>query len=293
MQTQCKHPPDDTTENARGERASQRVLTLTAAMTVVEVTAGMAYGSMSLLADGWHMATHAAALRITAFAYRFARRHAADQRYTFGTGKIGVLAGFASAVALLVVTAVLAAECILRLIEPTPIRFTEAILVAALGLGVNLVCAHFLSDPPSHDHNLRAAYLHVLADALTSVLAIVALLTGKMFGWIWMDPLMGIAAAALITRWGIQLLREACTILLDIAPDREMLAAIRRAIESDHSARITDLHVWNISPRRLAALVSIESRKAQPAAYYRSLLSPFGGLSHVTIEVNKHRDDQA
>jgi len=175
----------------------------------------------------------------------------------------------------------------LRLIEPTPIRFTEAILVATLGLGVNLVCAHFLSDPPSHDHNLRAAYLHVLADVLTSVLAIAALLTGKMFGWIWMDPLMGITAAALITRWSVQLLRETCTIL------QEMLEAIRRAIESDQSTRITDLHVWNISPRQLAAMVSIESQKAKPAAYYRSLLCRFDELSHVTIEVNKHRDDQA
>ncbi|MGH8509132.1 MAG: cation diffusion facilitator family transporter [Gammaproteobacteria bacterium] len=291
MQTQCKHPPHDSTENARGERASRRVLTLTAAMTLVEVVAGMAYGSMSLLADGWHMATHAAALGITAFAYRFARGHAADPRYTFGTARIGVLAGFASAVALLVVTSVLATECILRLIEPTPIRYAEAILVAALGLGVNLVCAHLLSDPPSHDHNLRAAYLHVLADALTSVLAIAALLSAKLFGWIWMDPLMGITAAALITRWGVHLLRETCTILLDIAPDQEMVAAIRRAIESDHSARITDLHVWNIAPRQLAAMVSIVSPKAKPAAYYRSLLSGFGGLSHVTIEVNQDHDE--
>ena len=213
------HRPDD-----GNERSTRRVMLLTIAMMIVEIAGGMIYGSMALLADGWHMGTHAVALGISAAAYRFARRHADSPHFSFGTGKVGDLGGFASAVVLAVVALLMAVESVERLLSPRPIQFNEAIAVAVAGLAVNVVSALLLRDHEAddhdrghhhHDHNLKAAYLHVLADALTSLLAIVALLAGKGFGWVWMDPLMGVVGAAIITRWSWGLLRDTGRVLLD------------------------------------------------------------------------------
>ncbi|RPJ70129.1 MAG: cation transporter, partial [Desulfobacteraceae bacterium] len=220
-------------ENAHGERATYRVIALTLAMMVVEISAGVAFGSMALLADGWHMGTHAVALGITALAYHFARRHADNPRFSFGTGKVGELGGFASAVVLAVIALIMAVESVQRLLSPLPIRFNEAIAVAVIGLVVNLVSAFMLRDrhrhshgagpAHHHDHNLKAAYLHVIADALTSLLAIVALATGKIFGWVWMDPLMGIAGAVIITRWSYGLMKDTGKVLLDRDVDPQLI----------------------------------------------------------------------
>ena len=213
-----QHPHRFHINHDKSERSTHRVIALTLIMMVVEIGAGLAFGSMALLADGWHMGTHAVALGITALAYYFARRHADNPRFTFGTGKVGELGGFASAVVLAVVAIIMAAESVQRLISPHAIRFNEAIAVAVAGLIVNVISAFMLQDRHAHDHehgrghgrdhNIKAAYLHVLADALTSLLAIVALLAGKAFGWVWMDPLMGIVGAVIITRWAYGLLMD-------------------------------------------------------------------------------------
>jgi len=223
--SQWKHAHRFYIVNEQGERNTMRVIILTIVMMGIEVTAGILYGSMALLADGWHMGTHATALGITAFAYFYARRHADDPRYSFGTGKVGVLGGFTSAVVLAVVAILMSVESLERLISPEAIRFNEAIVVAIIGLVVNLVSAFLLQGGHHdhghneahhhHDHNLRAAYFHVLADALTSVLAIVALFAGKIFGWNWMDPFMGIVGAIIISRWAYGLLQETSKVLLD------------------------------------------------------------------------------
>ena len=214
-----RHPHQFTSHDPRNEKNTTWVVILTVSMMALEISAGAIFGSLALLADGWHMGTHAAALGITLIAYIFARRLAQDRRYSFGTGKMGVLAGFSSAIVLLIVALLMAFEAVQRLITPHPIQYNEAILVAVVGLSVNLVSAFLLKDHDHHDHeshdhghhedhNLKAAYLHVLADALTSVLAIIALLTGKVFGWNWMDSLMGIVGALVITRWSLGLMRE-------------------------------------------------------------------------------------
>lgn len=224
-----QHTHRFTSDSASAEQSATRVMLLTAGMMLVEIVAGMLFGSMALLADGWHMATHVAAFGITLFAYRYARSHADNPRFTFGTGKVSVLGGFASAVALAVVALVMALESVLRMVEPQEIRFNEAIGVAAIGLLVNLVCGMLLHGHHDHDvhadcdhdghhhhdHNLRAAYLHVVADALTSVFAIVALVSGKYFGWVLLDPLMGLVGAAVISRWAWGLVRDTGHILLD------------------------------------------------------------------------------
>lgn len=277
------------------ERRTHKVIALTAVMMVVEIAAGAVYGSMALLADGWHMGTHVAALGITVFAYRYARRHAHDPRYSFGTGKMGVLGGFASAVALGVVALLMAVESLTRFFEPAAIRFNEAMLVAVTGLAVNLVSAALLgghehdegeAHAHHHDHNLRAAYLHVLADALTSLTAIVALATGKLLGWVWMDPLMGIVGAAVITRWSYGLLRDTSVILLDGNADEATVVAMRRALEAQAGSRVSDLHVWHIAPHRLAAIVTVETDTPLPPAHYQQALAAVAPLSHVTVEVN-------
>ena len=285
MQT-CRHRFEISVDHGRAERSTWRVIVLTAVMMVVEITAGTIYGSMALLADGWHMATHVAALGIAAFAYGYARRHAGSARYSFGTGKIGVLAGFASAVALAVIALLMGIESITRLAHPALIRFDEAILVAALGLAVNVVSAVLLGDHDHHDHNLRAAYIHVLADALTSVLAIVALTCGKAWGWVWMDPVMGLVGGLVIVRWSAGLLRETSHILLDGAADRETIKALREAIENDAGTRISDLHVWHIAPKQVAAIVVVESEQPHSPAHYQARLEQVANLAHVTVEVN-------
>jgi cation diffusion facilitator family transporter len=294
-----------------GERRTRWVVALTLAMMAGEIAAGTLFGSMALLADGWHMGTHAAALGVAVFAYRYARRHAGDARYTFGTGKVGALGGFASAVGLAVVALLVLVESAQRLASPVSIRFDEAIAVALLGLAVNLGSAFLLrgehdhghspgherEHSPAHghgphaarshrDHNLRAAYLHVLADALTSVLALVALVAGRSLGWTWMDPVMGIVGSAVIARWSWGLLRDTSAVLLDGEAEQALRAAVVRAIEADRDNRVADLHVWRVGPRHLAAIVSVVTHAPEAPAHYRALLAAFPDLVHVTVEVN-------
>ncbi len=269
---------------------------LTAFMMVIEIAAGYHYGSMALLADGWHMGTHVAALSISLFAYSYARRHAKNPSFSFGTGKVGSLGGFASAIALAVVALLMGLESTERLLFPQSIRFNEAIVVAVVGLIVNLVSAWMLQDGHSHahghdhdhhhDHNLRAAYLHVIADALTSVLAIVALLCGKVFGWAWMDALMGMVGAIIISKWSLGLIRGTSGVLLDATPDNELSDEIRQAIESDSDNRISDLHLWCVGPNQFAAIISLVTHDPREPEYYKGLLADLDGLSHTTIEVN-------
>lgn len=299
----------DTDQPARGERRTRWVVAITVAMMLVEIAAGMAFGSMALLADGWHMGTHAAALGIAVFAYVYTRKHAADPRYSFGTGKVGALGGFASAVGLAVVALLVFAESATRLAKPVAIRFDEAIGVAVVGLAVNLVCAWLLRDHDhghdpaaeqdeghahgadhardhQRDHNLRAAYLHVLADALTSVFAIVALLTGKVFGWTWMDPVMGIAGSLVIARWSLGLLRDTSAVLLDAEVAGARRDAIRGAIEATPDDRVSDLHVWRVGPRHLAAIVSVVTSTPRAPSAFKERLAAFPDLAHVTVEVH-------
>ena len=296
-----RHHHDFGGHSGRAETSTRRVIALTAVMMLVEIVAGMASGSMALLADGWHMATHVAAFGITLFAYRYARLHAANPRYSFGTGKVGVLGGFASAVALAVVAFMMALESGMRLIEPQAIHYSEAIGVAVAGLVVNLVCGAMLHDHrhdhdhehehEHHDHNLRAAYFHVLADALTSLFAIVALVAGKYVGWAWLDPVVGILGALVISRWAWGLLRDTGHILLDAAADEQTQAAITLAIESDADNRIADLHVWQLGPRQYAASLSLVTHQPRPPEHYKALLREIPLLAHVVVEVNRCCDE--
>jgi cation diffusion facilitator family transporter len=299
-----RHPHHFNRDDQDGERNTRRVILLTVAMMVLEIVAGVAFGSMALLADGWHMGTHAFALGITAFTYMYARRNSTNPRYSFGTGKVGVLGGFTSAVVLAIVAMLMAVESFQRLISPTAIQFSEAIGVAVIGLVINLVSAFLLQghhhghdhdhDHDDHhgedggghqDHNLRAAYLHVLADAMTSVLAIVALIAGRSLGWVWMDPIMGIVGSLVIGQWSYGLLRDTSRILLDSGVDQERRDAIQAAIESDADNRVTDLHIWPVSSRDLAVIVTVVTHYPRPVAHYKNLLSDFRKLAHVTIEV--------
>ena len=272
-----------------------KVLLLTAITMVVEIAAGLAFGSMALLADGWHMGTHVTAFGITIFAYRYARRHAHSARFSFGTGKVSVLGGFASAVALVVVALVMALESIHRLFVPQTIRFNEAIGVAVLGLLINLLCALILRSHHDHDqggghrhhhdHNLRAAYVHVLADALTSVLAISALTAGKYFGWHRLDPVMGIVGAAVITKWAHGLLKDTSSILLDASIEGETRAKIVQSLEADKDNRVTDIHIWKVGPDDYAGMMSIVTHYPQPIEHYKRLITDEAHLVHVTVEV--------
>ena len=285
-----------TSERRSAERRTWWVIGLTLTMMVAEIAGGLVFGSMALLADGWHMGTHAAALGIAVFAYVYARRHAADQRFTFGTGKVGTLGGFASAVGLAVVALMVFGESVARFINPVAIRFDEAIAVAAIGLTVNLVSAWMLRDDHHHgherhghhhDHNLRAAYLHVLADALTSVLAIVALVAGKHLGWGWMDPAMGVVGSLVIARWSWGLLRDTSTVLLDAEASAEQRESIHAALEADTDNRVVDLHVWRVGPAHLAVIASIVTHHPRPPEHYRALLTAkHPELAHVTVEIH-------
>lgn len=301
-----QHSHDFAVINERGEKRTLLVLVLTAVTMVVEIVAGALFGSMALLADGWHMGTHVAAFMIAIFAYRYARRHANDPAYAFGTGKVSVLGGFASAVTLAAVALMMLVESLQRLLNPHDIHFNEAIVVAVVGLLVNVISAYLLQDHHhhghehhhddddhdhldhhQHDHNLRAAYMHVLADALTSLLAIVALTSGKIFGWVWLDPVMGIVGAAVITRWAWGLLLETGPVLLDESIGADYKARIQQAIESDADNRIADLHIWKVGPNDYAVIVSLVTHHPQAPEYYKALLSGFHRLSHITIEVNR------
>ena len=285
------------------ERRTYYVIGLTLITMVVEIAGGTIFGSMALLADGWHMGTHAAALGITALAYAYARRNADNPVYTFGTGKVGVLGGYTSAVVLGVIALMMLWESSRRLLSPVPIRFNEAILVACLGLAVNLLSAYLLmgsrhnhgervehdhdNDHNQHqDHNIRAAYLHVIADALTSVLAIIALTTGRFFGWVWMDPIMGIVGALIISRWSYGLLRDSSKVLLDGEARAGITASIRQTLESEGDNRVSDLHVWRVGAHDFAAIITLLTHDPRPPDHYKSLLSRYPELSHVTVEVH-------
>ena len=273
------------------------VVALTAVTMVVEIAAGLIFGSMALLADGLHMASHAVALGIAAFAYRYARRHAADPRFSFGTGKINSLAGYSGAVLLLVFSVVMAAESVERFFRPVEIAVDQALLVAILGLVVNGASAAILGfgrkehgrghDGHHHDHNLRAAYLHVIADALTSVLAIAALLSAKHLGLNWLDPAMGIVGALLVARWSVGLLRVSGRVLLDRQAEAAVIESVRSALEAVPGTRVVDLHVWVIGPRSSAVIVSIEAEEPREPDAYRALVPAGLGLDHVSVEVSR------
>lgn len=300
--SQWLHCHDFAAVDSHNEGRISVVTALTAVTMVVEIVAGLIYGSMALLADGWHMGTHVAALGISVLAYRYARRHARDPRFTFGTGKVGVLGGFASAIALAVVALLMAGESVQRFLTRPVIHFDQAILVASAGLLVNLISAALLQAQTHgggsnhgqvHDHNFRGAYLHVLADALTSVLAIGALTLGKVFGYVWLDPLMGLVGSVLIAAWSYGLLRDTGHILVDAVPDPGMLQSLRSAIESRSTDRVSDLHVWKVGPSDYAAIVSIVSDDPKPVEHYRRLLSHIEGISHLTVEVSRCQEEMA
>ncbi len=289
--------------HGRNERQTWLVVALTAATMLVEIVGGTIYGSMAVVADGWHMATHAAALAIAALAYRVARLRADDPRFTFGTGKLGELAAFASAVLLLLIAALIGYESLVRLFNPVTISFTPALVIAGAGLVVNLVSAWLLSGHDEHhhadehhhhhhDHNIRAAYMHVLADALTSVLAIVALLGAWLYQWVWLDPVIGVVGAVIIAIWSVSLIRSAGAVLVDAAPDRELTESIRQRLEVDGD-RVSDLHLWRIGPGHAALVASIVSDHPQEPAAYKARLTSIKLLSHVTVEVNPCRDHAA
>jgi len=279
-------------ENPQGERRTKLVILITVIMMTVEISTGYMFGSMALLADGWHMGTHAAALSITVFAYVYARRHADNPRYSFSTGKVGVLGGFASAAVLGVIALLMGGEALKRLFSPVTIQFDEAIGVAIIGLLVNLICAYLLNaqhshDHDHHDHNLQAAYLHVLADALTSFLAIFALLTGKHFGWIWMDPSMGLVGAVVISRWSYGLLRDTSRILLDKEATPELTAKIRSTIEADADNLVADLHVWQVSPQNFSIILIVVTHFPKAPDHYKKLLQDIIGNAHIVVEVQE------
>jgi cation diffusion facilitator family transporter len=297
--------------HGRHERRTWSVVALTAAMMAAEITGGTLFGSIALVADGWHMGTHVAALAIAGLAYLFARRHAEDTRFSLGTGKFGELAAFSSAIILGMIALGIGYESVLRLLHPVVIRFQEAIPIAAIGLCVNLLSAWLLHDDHDHDRahnhdhdhggghehaadgdhpshrdtNLRAAYVHVLADAITSVLAIAGLSAAWLFGWTFMDPLVGLVGTVVIASWAVGLLRSAGAVLLDVVPDRDLEGRIRRRIEIAGD-RVTDLHVWQLGPGHSAVIASVVSDTPQAPAAYKRRLDGLGGLSHVTIEVN-------
>ena len=294
--------------NVAGERRTWIVVAITAAMMVAEIVVGWLTNSMALTADGWHMATHAAALAITGISYQLARRHAGDASYAFGTWKIEILGSFASALLLAVVALYMVVESIARLVRPLDIRFEEALWVAVLGLAVNLLCAwllkghdhghdhhdeheHAHGDDHGHGHghvdlNMRSAYVHVIADAATSVFAIAALTAGMLAGWGWLDPVMGLAGAALILVWAWQLVRDSSRVLLDREMDGPLTQWVRGAIEADGDAKIADLHLWRVGRSRYACIVSLVADRPGSPDLYRRRLSQNPALAHISIEVN-------
>jgi cation diffusion facilitator family transporter len=299
-----QHSHDFALDSSVAERRTRIVIAITLAMMIVEIVVGVSSHSMALLADGWHMGTHVTAFVIAALAYYFSRRHSSDPLHSFGTAKIGVLGGFGSAVVLSVVAILMAAESIHRLFAPLSIQFNEAIGIAVLGLFVNVLCAVVLmhhghdhsheGDAPHHhqDLNLRAAYLHVLADAFTSLTAIAALFGGKIFGWTLLDPIIGIVGSLVVMSWSYTLIRDTSGILLDRTPaSSDLPDAIRRAVESDGDSLITDLHVWQVGVGKFAAIVSIVAHEPKTADDYRDLLREHKELVHVTIETQHCHQD--
>lgn len=287
------HPHNFSHHNQSGERRTFYVLALTVVVMVIEILAGSIYGSMALLADGWHMGTHAAAFCITLFAYRYAKQHQTSQRFSFGTGKVSVLGGYTSAIALGIVALMMVVESVHRLFNPQEIQFNEAILVAVLGLSVNVASMFLLGehhhhdhdhDSHHHDHNLKAAYLHVLADALTSVLAIVALLFGKYYGWNWLDAVMGIIGALVIGKWTLSLISQTSPVLLDESIDEEYTQRIYSELAP--YADVVDMHIWKISAHHYSAALSINSHSSKRVDEYKQILSKFDKIQHLTLEVH-------
>lgn len=286
--------------NLIGERNTRRVVVLTAVMMVVEIVAGLTSNSMALLADGLHMSSHATALGLSVLAYTFARKFAQSPRFAFGTWKIEVLGGYTSAVLLVVVALVMFYESILRIITPATIHYDEAIAVACLGLLVNIVCAWWLKDGHGHHHghdhhhrhhdhdlNLRSAYLHVAADAATSVFAILALLGGKFWGAPWLDPVMGIIGAGLVTVWAYGLLRDTSHILVDAEMDAPVVAEVHEAIRNAPvPVEICDLHVWRVGKGKYACILSLATPHALSADEVRRWLGIHEELVHITVEIN-------
>jgi len=295
----------------RNERRSWGVVALCGTMMSAEIIGGWLWGSMALVADGLHMSTHAGALVIAASAYAYARRHASDERFAFGTGKLGDLAAFSSAIVLAMIALLIGYESLGRLFQPVPIAFDQAIPLATLGLAVNLVSAWLLHEerpdgasaghrhphghehahhdhhhPHDHhaDHNLRAAYVHVMADAAVSVLAVIGLTAGRVLGWVWLDPAMGLIGMAVILNWSWSLVRVSGAVLLDVRPEGIARAIVDR-LEAGRADRIADLHLWRIGPGHHAAVVSIVCDRPEPPAAYKARLADIAGLSHVTIEV--------
>lgn len=310
-------------DHANAERRAWAVIWLCGAMMTLEIVGGMLFGSLALVADGLHMSTHASALLLAALAYSYARRHAGDRRFTFGTGKFGDLAGFSSAVILAMIALLIGYEAVSRFLHPVPIHFREAIPIAVLGLAVNLVSAWLLSGGGHHHHhhghqehddhehddhehdddhvhghhghgsgvasrdnNMRAAIIHVAADAAVSVLVIVGLLSARAFGWLWMDPLAGIVGAFVIASWSFGLIRDTACVLLDMNPDQALEAGIFEAVKAQGD-RLTDLHVWRLGPGHLGAIVAIETNQLRGPEFYREKLSQFRLVSHLTVEVHR------
>ena len=296
--------------NPAAERGTRTVVWVTAAMMVIEIAGGWWLNSMALLADGWHMSSHALAIGLSAFAYAAARRYQNDQRFAFGTWKIEVLAGFASAIFLLGIAALMVVTCVERFFVSQPIQYVQAIPIAVVGLIVNIVCAlilgsahHHSHDPDKHQHlepgehvhdlNLRSAYVHVLADGATSVLAITALMGGLLFGWAWLDSTMGIVGAIVVTVWAWGLLRQTTRVLLDSEMDNPVVQEIREALESprsDDGSRVTDLHVWRVGRQSFAAALTVVTHDASlTAARVRETLAVHEEIAHLTVEIQRCR----
>lgn len=295
------------TSNLGAERKTRLAVWLTAVMMVAEIAGGWFFNSMALLADGWHMSSHALALGLSLLAYAAARRYAGDRRFTFGTWKIEILGGYSSALLLLGVAGLMAFQSVERLLAPGPIHYNEAILIAVVGLAVNLTCAWLLRDDHhhhdhhhhGHDHlhdhghhhhdlNLRSAYLHVMADAATSVLAIVALLAGKFWGASWLDPVMGLVGALLVALWARGLLRDTGRVLLDAEMDAPVVEEIREVVaQLPVPASITDLHVWRVGKDQYACILGLASQGVLSADSVRQALGVHEELAHITIEVNR------
>ncbi|WP_372378817.1 CDF family Co(II)/Ni(II) efflux transporter DmeF [Vibrio natriegens] len=296
--TVSQHSHDFVLHNHQGERRTFYVLLLTLVTMIVEISAGTLFGSMALLADGWHMGTHAAAFCITLFAYRYAKQHANSERFSFGTGKVSVLGGFTSAIALGIVALMMMVESVHRLFNPETIKFNEAIMVAVIGLVVNLASMLLLKDhhhhghehhhhdhhhEHHHDHNLAAAYFHVLADTLTSLLAIVALIIGKFYGWVWLDAAMGIVGALVIGKWTLGLIRQTAPVLLDESIDEQYRQDIRAELAP--YADVVDLHVWKVSGHHYSAAIAIKNRSNKSLGEFKQMLSKFDKIHHLTLEL--------
>ncbi|TMX67830.1 CDF family Co(II)/Ni(II) efflux transporter DmeF [Vibrio rotiferianus] len=296
-----QHSHDFVSHNQKGEKRTLYVLILTVTTMVVEIAAGTMFGSMALLADGWHMGTHAAAFCITLFAYRYAKQNAHNDRFSFGTGKVSVLGGFTSAIALGIVALMMMVESIHRLFTPESIQFNEAIMVAVIGLVVNLASMLLLQDhhhhghdhhdhhshdhehEHHHDHNLTAAYFHVLADTLTSLLAIVALIVGKFYGWVWLDAMMGIVGAVVIGKWTLGLMKQTAPVLLDESINKSYQDEITETLAP--YAEIVDLHIWKVSGHHYSAAIALKNHSDKTLDEFKQLLSKFDKIHHLTLEV--------